>query len=85
MMQVKCRKVHKYLGMTLDYTTVGQVKITILEYINEILDSFDKAYPMGGGTKSSDSPDIIFKAQEDCGKPNSLQPLLQIGAKVVSP
>ena len=51
MMQVECRKVHKYLGMTLDYTTVSQAKTTILEYIDEILYSFDKAYATGGGTK----------------------------------
>ena len=29
-MQVNRGKVHKYLGMTLDYTTVGKVKITML-------------------------------------------------------
>ena len=34
-------KFHKYLGMTLDYTKVGQVRITMLKYIYEILDTFD--------------------------------------------
>ena len=73
-MQVKCRKVHKYLGMTLDCTTVGQVTITILEYIDEILDTFGKAYPMGGGTKSSYVSYIIFKVNKDCKQimPNKL-------------
>ena len=47
--------------MTLDYTTVGQVKITILEYIDEILDASDKAYPTGGGTESSSASYIILK------------------------
>ena len=37
--------------MTLDYYIVGQVKITMLDYIDEILDTFDKAYPTGSGTK----------------------------------
>ena len=32
-MQVNRVKVHNYLGMEVDYTTVGQVKITILGYI----------------------------------------------------
>ena len=41
-MQVKREKFHKYLGMTLDYSKFGQVKITMLDYINEILDRFDK-------------------------------------------
>ena len=59
-------KVHKYQGMTLDYTTVSQAKITILEYIDEILYSFDMAYPTGGGTKSSYVSSIIFKFNKDC-------------------
>ena len=36
--------------MTLDYNTVGQVNITMLDYIDEILDAFDKVDTMGGGT-----------------------------------
>ena len=39
-MQVNWGKVHKYLGMILDYFTVGQVKITMLYYINGIIDDF---------------------------------------------
>ena len=60
-MKVIRRKVHKYLGMKLDYSTDGQVKITMLEYIDEILDAFGKADPTGGGTKSNAAPGIIFK------------------------
>ena len=55
-------KVHKYLGMTLDYYTVGQVNITMLEYIYEIIDAFDKAYPTSGSTKSSAAPAIILRS-----------------------
>ena len=50
-MQVKRGKVQKYLGMTLDYYTIGQVNITMLDYIDEILDAFDKSDPTGCGTK----------------------------------
>ena len=64
MIQVNCINVYKYLGMKLDYTTVGQVKIIILGYIDEILDDFDKAYPSGGGTKSSSASSIIFKVNK---------------------
>ncbi len=32
-----------YLGMTLDYTIHGQVNILMFDYINEIIDAFDKA------------------------------------------
>ena len=40
-MQVNCRKAHKYLGMILDYSTVGQARIIILDYIDEIINNFD--------------------------------------------
>ena len=73
MIQVNCIKVHKYLGMILDYTTVGQVKINILEYIDEIIDAFDKLYPTGGGTKSSSASSIIFKVNKLCKNNNSQQ------------
>ena len=63
-MQVNRGKFHKYLVITLDYNTVGKVKINILDCINEVLDTFDKAYPTGGGTKSSAEPDIIFKVDK---------------------
>ena len=44
-MQVNRGKFHEYLGMTLEYNTVGQVKITMLHYIDEIFDTLDKADP----------------------------------------
>ena len=46
-MRVNNGKVHNCIGMTL----VGQVNITMLDYIDEILDDFDKAGPTGGSTK----------------------------------
>jgi hypothetical protein len=67
-MTVSRGKLHKYLGMTLDYTVHGQVKITMFNYVNEILTSFDKAELKGGGTKTSTAPDIIFKVDENCEK-----------------
>ena len=74
MMQVIRIKVHKYLGGALDYNTVGQVKTTILNYIDEILNDFDMSYPTGRGTKSSAAPSIIFNFNEDCknSMPNKL-------------
>ena len=70
-MQVKRLKFHKYLGITLDYFTVVQVKITMLDYIDGILDAFDKADPTGGGTKSSSAPDIILKFEKVCKNLNT--------------
>ena len=49
MMQVNCIKVYKYLVMTLDYTTVGQVHIPMLDYIDEIIYAFDRIDPTGTG------------------------------------
>ena len=36
-------KVHEYFGMTLEYSVKVQVNITILEYIKETMDWFEKA------------------------------------------
>jgi hypothetical protein len=63
-MTVSRGKIHKYLGMTLDYTVRGQVKITMFDYVGEILTAFDKAEPKGGVTKSSTAPDSLFKVDE---------------------
>jgi hypothetical protein len=61
-------KIHKYLGMTLEYTIRGQVKITMFDHIDEILAAFDKAEPKGSGTKSSVAPESLFKVDESCEK-----------------
>jgi hypothetical protein len=61
-------KIHKYPGMTLDYTVRGQVKITMFDYVDEILAAFDKAEPKGVGTNTSAAPDSIFKVDESFAK-----------------
>jgi hypothetical protein len=65
---VSLGKIDKYIGMKLDYIVPGQVKITMLDYVNEILAAFDKAEQKGGGTKTSAAPDSLFKIEEDCEK-----------------
>jgi hypothetical protein len=37
----------------------------MFNYVNEIINAFDKAEPKGGGTKSSAAPDDLFKVDED--------------------
>ena len=64
-MTVSRGRVHKYLGMTLDYTICGQVNISMFNYIDKIINAFDKAEPKGGGTKSSAAPDDLFKVDKD--------------------
>jgi hypothetical protein len=67
-MTVSRGRAHKYLGMTLDYTACRRVNISMFDYIDEIINAFDKAEPKGGGTKSSAAPDNLFKVNEDCEK-----------------
>lgn len=67
-MTVSRGKVHTYLGMTLDYSVRGQVKISMFHYIDEILSAYDKAEPQGKGTKTSAAPVDLFTVDQDCEK-----------------
>ena len=42
-MKVACGKVHTYLCMTIDFTIPKIVKVIIIEYIDEIVEAWDKA------------------------------------------
>ena len=53
-------KVCEYLGITLDYTVHGQVRIIILSYIEEIIKDFNKEDRKGKGTNSSAPPQQYF-------------------------
>jgi hypothetical protein len=64
-MTVSRERVHKYLGMTLDYTVRGRVNILMFDYVDKIINAFDKAEPKGGSTKSSTTPDDLFKVDKD--------------------
>jgi hypothetical protein len=44
-MKVSRGKVHKYLGMILDFTTKKQVKISMVDYVKEVIQAWDKAPP----------------------------------------
>jgi hypothetical protein len=67
-MKVSRGKVHKYLGMTLDYSVDGQVSITMIPYIEEILAAYKEAEPNSTGTKSSAAPEDLFRIDTDCEK-----------------
>ena len=53
-------KVHKYLVTNIDYTTKGLCKVTMLEYIEEVIKTFDKMDPKATGTKTSAAPSDLF-------------------------
>ena len=46
----------------------GQVKVTMFDYIEEMLAAFEKADPKSSGTKSSAAPVNLFTVNEDCEK-----------------
>ena len=61
-------KVHKYVGITLDYTVCGKVHITTIDLLDKVLTDFDKVEAKGRGTKTSAAPENLFKVNEDCEK-----------------
>jgi hypothetical protein len=76
-MKVARGKVHKYLGMTLDFATSKVVRVTMLEYVDEIVGSWDKAcselddrYNIVSGRKriATVAPDDLLKVDEDAVK-----------------
>jgi hypothetical protein len=54
--------------MELDYTVKGQVKVTMLKFVEEILAAYDKADPKGAGVKTSAAPSDLFKVDDSCEK-----------------
>ena len=67
-MTVKRGKLNEYLGMTIDYSEPGQAKVTMLNYVEEILTAFAKANPKATGTKSSAAPENLFLVNEEYEK-----------------
>jgi hypothetical protein len=63
-MKIKRGKVHEYIGMTLDFCVPGEVKVTMLPYVKEIVDDFTK---ITGDTKTAVTPaaDHLFKIDQD--------------------
>lgn len=54
--------------MMLDFTSPGEVIILMFDYIDELLNVFEKAEPSMKGTKSSAAPSDLFKIDGDCKK-----------------
>ena len=52
---------------------VKSLKISMLDYVKEILTAFDKAEPKGAGTKSSAAPNNFFTVKEDCEKVSAVK------------
>ena len=79
-MKVSRGNIHKYLGMTLDFTTKGQIKILLIDYIKEVIETWDKvSQPTKDGftpvlskharkAKKTAAPKDLFKIDEDVTK-----------------
>ena len=63
-----CRgKIHQYIGMTLDFTQPGEVKVTMLPYMQEIISEYTK-YSNDSKTAVTPVADHLFKIDKDAMK-----------------
>jgi len=67
-MTVSRGKVHTYLGMKLDFSVKGIVKITMFPNVEDIIKTFEEADPGAKGHKKSAAPENLFVVNEDCEK-----------------
>ena len=84
-MKVSRGAVHKYLGMTLDYSKPGECKITMIDYVDEILAAWEKVEPKideegfkkvqskARKMKTSAAPENLFRVDDDCKKFDSVK------------
>ena len=70
-------KVHKYLGMSLDFSHKGQCRVTMYDYLDGILEAFDEAVKKHGEgyitvkkrrCVKTAAPDNLFVVNKDCKK-----------------
>jgi hypothetical protein len=62
-MKVSRGKIHEYLGMTLDFSSPGVVRVTMIKYIDEVIENFLRFDTFK--LKSTAAPEDLFKVDED--------------------
>jgi hypothetical protein len=75
-MKVHIGKVHKYLGVSLDFSHKGQCRVTMYDFLDGILLAFDAAVkkhgdgftPVTRQRLKTPAPDNLFVVNEDCEK-----------------
>jgi hypothetical protein len=71
-MKIHRGKVHKYLGMSLDFSHKGQCCVTMYDYFDGILQAFKKHgdgfTPVTRQRLKTPAPDNLFVVNEDCEK-----------------
>jgi hypothetical protein len=63
-MKITRGKVHEYLGMTLNFTVPGQVQVTMISYVKEIVELFHK-HDATTLTAKTPAADHLFQVNED--------------------
>jgi hypothetical protein len=61
-MKVSRGKVHDYLGMTLDYSKKGEVKVTMIDYMKVVIEDFPKVIYRVAATPTTEN---LFKVRPD--------------------
>ena len=71
--------------MDLDFTTKGEVKVTMADYTKECIKIFDKVSPLELGTKSSAAASNLFEVNEDSEKlsPRKAEAFHSLVAKIL--
>jgi hypothetical protein len=78
-MKVHCGKTHKYLGMLLDFIHPNQCRVTMIDYVDEIVVAYNKALKdLSDGfnavtkrknvARTSSAPDDLFIINKDAEK-----------------
>jgi hypothetical protein len=60
-------KIHDYLGMTLDYSVPGEVKIDMIDYIKGMIDDFQQ-YDTSEKTNLTPAAEHLFQVRDDVAK-----------------
>ena len=67
-MKVSRGKTHKYLGMEIDFTQERVCKVSMFDYIEEIIKTFEQIAPEHKGSKECAAPKNLFVVDEDAPK-----------------
>ena len=73
-MKMKRGKIHEYLGMQFDFSVAGQVKITMFDYVQEMLEDSHKYDPSKNFSRTP-AVDHLFKVRDDQPKLNEHKPV----------
>ena len=58
-------KIHDYLGMNLDYTIKGEVKIPMIPYIKEMIQDFCEHDPNPDKKANTPATEFLFKVDDE--------------------